>query len=319
MTVIKPIIEESTLVTILSDIYCLTEPISCKFLRRSFNDHYSIKSGTKQFILRVYINNKNYIRSINDFRFELDFLEYLFINKLPVIPPIKSINNQNLCKFNLNQETVYIALFSFAKGTAIDINLNKDQATNFGEIIAKLHLSSKNFKSKYSRYCLDVQSLIEEPLQLIGKYAYSFGLGNLSFFDNHSKKLIDRINDLPINNETFGIVHGDPNPSNYHFSNENGFSLFDFDHCAYGYRIHDLAVIRLCFPEKVYDAILGGYELIRPLQDIERDCLEVYTDFLLIRKFGDILNMLELTDNDESKKQLVTQNALCLLKNMIET
>jgi hypothetical protein len=81
MQVSNSIIEETTLETSLSNFYDLPEPISCKFIRRSFNDHYIVVAGSKQFILRVYLNNKSYISCINDIHFELDFLE-LFLSIL---------------------------------------------------------------------------------------------------------------------------------------------------------------------------------------------------------------------------------------------
>jgi Ser/Thr protein kinase RdoA (MazF antagonist) len=210
-----------------------------------------------------------------------------------------------------------LALFPYAKGRPINEDLNISQSINLGEIIAKLHLYSNNLKSQYSRYSLDVRRLVEEPLHIIEEYTRLFGFGNLSFFSGHSRILIDSINNIPIDEETYGIVHGDPNPSNFYFSNNDGFSLFDFDHCAFGYRIHDLAVIRLSFPEKVYKTVLKGYEQIRTLKSAERDCIKIYSDILLIKKFSDIYNMLDITGADERKKQLITQNAYSTLKDIV--
>lgn len=318
MKVENSIIKESTLLSSLSNLYDLDEPINCKFIRRSFNDHYIVESGTKRYIIRVYINDKNYIRCINDIHFELNLLEFLYSQKLPVVPPIKSNNNKNLCLLELDNENRYLTLFPYAKGSPIDINLNNNQSTRLGEIIAKLHLSSNNFTSEYSRYSLDVRSLIEEPLHNIEKHTCSFGLGKLTFLNDLSLMLINSINNIPIADETYGIIHGDPNPSNFFFSRMEGFSLFDFDHCAFGYRIHDLAVIKLSYPERVYKEVLKGYELTRPLQIAEKNRIEIYSDILLIKKFSDIYNMLEITSADESKKQLITQNAYNTLQGMVK-
>ncbi|MBS4176931.1 phosphotransferase [Lederbergia citrea] len=317
MQFLNSIIEETTLETALSNFYDLPGPISCKFIRRCFNDHYIVAVGSKQFILRVYINNKSYISCINDIHFELDFLEYLYSYKQPVIPPIKSKNNQNLTFLKFNNETRYLALFPYAKGSPINENLNISQSINLGEIIAKLHFYSNNFKSQFSRYSLDVRRLVEQPLQTIEEYCRLFSFGNLSFFRGYSRFLIHSIKNIPIDDETYGMVHGDPNPSNFYFSNDDGFSLFDFDHCAFGYRIHDLAVIRLSFPEKVYKTVLRGYEQIRRLKNAERDCINIYSDILLIKKFSDIYNMLDITGADERKKQFITQNAYNTLKNIV--
>lgn len=308
------IIEETTLESSLSNFYYLKEPIRCTFIRRSFNDHYIVESNNEKYILRVYINNKSYIYNINDIHFELSFLEYLHGKNIPVIPPIKSKTNQTLCALQVDKEYRYIALFPFAKGAPIDHNLNRNQSNSLGEILAKLHMCSNGFNSDKSRYHLDIQTLIEEPLQRIEEYSSLYGFGNLSFFSNKSSLLIESILKIPMDTETYGLVHGDPNPSNFFFSDKEGFSVFDFDHCAFGFRIHDLAVIKLSFPEDVYDEVLKGYEQIRPLKSVERDCVMYYSDILLIKKFSDIYDMLEITDAAESEKYRITENAFNTLK-----
>ncbi|MFC5464208.1 phosphotransferase enzyme family protein [Lederbergia graminis] len=311
------IIEETTLESSLSNFYYLKEPIRCTFIRRSFNDHYIVESNNEKYILRVYINNKSYIHNINDIHFELSFLEYLHGKNIPVIPPIKSKTNQTLCALQVDKGYRYIALFPFAKGAPIDHNLDSKQSNSLGEILAKLHLSSNDFNSVNTRYHLDIQTLIEEPLQKIGSYSSLYGFGNLSFFHNKARLLIESIRNIPKDTETYGLVHGDPNPSNFFFSDKEGFSVFDFDHCAFGFRIHDLAVIKLSFQEEVYDEVLKGYEQIRPLKSVERDWIKSYSDILLIKKFSDIYDMLEITDAAESEKYRITENAFNTLK-MIE-
>ncbi|GHH99456.1 phosphotransferase [Neobacillus kokaensis] len=317
MVNLNTVIDEPTLVKTVSGFYNLTGPISCKFIRRSFNDHYLIKAGTKQYVLRVYLNNKNYIHNIDEIKFELDYLQYLNSKGIPVMDPIISNNNKNFIALKMNDETRYLTLFPFASGFPIDENLYREQSNSLGQIIAKLHLCSNNFVSKYSRYHLDIKTLIEDPLSIIEKNTYLYGLGNISFFKNHTNKLIDYINNLPIDVNSYGLIHGDLNPSNLYFSNKNGFSLFDFDHCGYGYRIHDLAVIKLSFPDQVYKAILNGYEEIRPLYTVEKNCIEVYSDILLIKKFSDIYNMLEITGGNREQKKLITQNAYNTLKEFV--
>jgi Ser/Thr protein kinase RdoA (MazF antagonist) len=265
--------------------------------------------------LRLYLNNKNFIRSKEDIYFELDFLEYLFSSNIPVVSPIKGKSNQNHHVLTLDGKTHTIALFPFAKGQPIEIELDNCQAQSLGKIFARMHDASSNYKSSYSRFKLNMENLIEEPLNFIEKYARSYGLCDL-FFEKHKHTLKDALHQVPINEDTYGLIHGDPNPSNYHYCQEQGFTLYDFDHCGYGFRIHDLAVMKLCFPEGVFHSILSGYESVRPLQDMEKNRLDVYADILLIRKFLDIFNMLEITGKDNNEKRIVTLNAINTLKDL---
>lgn len=309
-------IEKSIILSCLSGLYNLEEPLRCKLIRRSFNHHYLIETPSDNFVLRVYLNNKNYIRSKEDIYFELDFLEYLFSRKIPVVPPIKGKNNQNNYVLSLNGATHTIALFPFAKGHPIKLDMDNSQALTIGRIFARLHTESSNYKSDYSRFRLNTESLIEEPIRTIEKYARSYCLCDLSFLETQKNTLKVALQNIPFNEDTYGLIHGDPNPSNYHYCHENGFTLFDFDHCGYGYRIHDLAVMKLCFPEDVFHSILSGYESVRTLQDMEIRSLDVYADILLIRKFFDIFNMLEITGKDNNEKRIVTLNAINTLKDL---
>ena len=104
----------------------------------------------------------------------------------------------------------------------------------------------------------------------------------------------------------FGIIHGDLNPSNIHYSNSQGFTFFDFDHSAFGWRIHDLSVIKLCFPKDFFEAVLEGYTSIRTLQKIEINSIQFYSDILLIRKFKDILDMGVFKNNSDEKKKFIS-------------
>jgi Ser/Thr protein kinase RdoA (MazF antagonist) len=313
MEVSSKTIDKTYLVSFLRDTYHLNSPFYLEFLRTSFNDHYILWTPNQQFVLRLYLNGKHYIHSSDDIRFELNLLQYLYLNDVDVIPPIVNRYNQNLSEFFGNGEIRYLALFPYAAGKPINQYLTKEQAIKLGELIGKLHLNAQQF----SRHHLNVKSLIEDPLQHIENYTEMFGLGKLTTSKRYLKILMERLNELPRTNQAYGIIHGDPNPSNFYFCEEKGFSIFDFDHCAYGYRIHDLAVIKLSFPEKIYNFIQDGYEHIRPLQTKEKNFIKTYSDILLIKKFKDIFNMLEITDAGIDKKRRVTLNACNTIERII--
>ena len=54
--------------------------------------------------------------------------------------------------------------------------------------------------------------------------------------------LMDEIKALPIERETFGLMHGDIHPGNFHYDGKE-LTIFDFDDAAYNYFIHDLAMV----------------------------------------------------------------------------
>lgn len=282
-------------------MYGISEPFDCTFIRRSFNDHYLIKTKNKSYILRVYLNNKYYINDISDFNYELELISFLASKNIPVSYPIRNKDKLFLSRVLLNNETRFISMFSFAEGVPLDTTLKKNLAMCFGVNIANLHKVSNEFKCKYDRYKIDLNYLIKEPMEMLRKYSIKHELDNLDFFIPYERYLYNRLQDLPVNSEAYGIIHGDLNPSNIHLDDKGDITIFDFDNCAYGWRIHDLAVIKLCYDKNTYEAILDGYKFERTLSKTEEGLIELYGKTLIIRKYKDVLSMLKISNNGISK------------------
>mgnify|MGYP001425902673 CR=1 FL=1 len=301
MTPLNEIINIDKIKEIIVNSYSISEPFDCTFIRRSFNDHYLIQTNDDRYILRVYLNNKYYINSISDFSFELDLLDFIASKNIPVSHPIRNKEKQFTTKFFYNNETRLITLFTFAEGVPINTTLEKNLAMRFGEIIADLHKKFNEFKSEHQRYKIDIDYLISEPIKMLQVYSNKHGLENLNFFEPYIKYLYSQLRELPVNNEAYGIIHDDLNPSNIHIDNSGNITVFDFDHCAYGWRIHDLAVIKLCYDKNTYEAILEGYINKKDISETEVQLIGLYAETLIIRKFKDVLSMLKICNNDRSK------------------
>jgi len=300
MIPINVIIDNDRIKETVINSYGIPEPFECTFIRRSFNDHYLIQTNNERYILRAYINNKYYIKDINDFNFELELLAFLASKNIPVSYPIKNKSNQLLSKVQYNNEIRFIAMFPFAEGTPFNTKLDKKVSIHFGEIIANLHKSSNEFKSNRQRYRIDLNYLINEPLEILQEYSLKYELCNLDFFSPYAKFLYNQFQVLPVNNETYGIIHGDLNPSNIHLDDKGNITIFDFDHCAYGWRIHDLAVIKLCYDKNTYEKVLEGYTSKISLSKTEERLIELYAKTLIIRKYKDVICMLKISKNDIS-------------------
>ncbi|MGL5381789.1 phosphotransferase [Clostridium sp.] len=297
MTSLNVSIETNEIKYIVQKLYGIFEPFNCTFIRRSFNDHYLIQTQNKKYILRVYLNNKYYINDINDFNCELELLYFLMLKNMPVSYPIKNKDNLFLSKVILNNELRFIAMFSFAEGSPLTSVLEDDLAINLGKNIADLHKTFDEFSSKYNRYKINIDYLIKEPIEMLRKYAVHYELDNLSFFIPYEKYLCSKLKELPINRYSYGIIHGDLNPSNIHVDEKGNIIIFDFDHCAYGWRIHDLAVVKLCYEKNTYEAILDAYILKRKLSKTEEQLIELYSNALILRKYKDILSMIKINNH----------------------
>ncbi len=301
--------------------YSLDQPLICTFLRRSFNDHYLVQSGRQRFVVRIYMNDKYYIKSPADFNFELELLQYLAAIDCPVAYPLRSTKDEMISNFYDGTTNRYCVLFSYAQGTQIETSLSFDLSKLFGETIAKFHLAVDGFSSEFSRYQLDLDYLIIQPLALLSMICEKYNLASLEFFKPYADYLYRAIAVLIADSSNaqspiWGIIHGDLNPSNIHIDDIEGLTLFDFDHCGYGLRIHDLAVVHLCFDKATYTVFLEAYCGSRLLTQLEKDLIPLYAETLMIRKFMDVLCMMQTTKNSDFDEMAYVIGAVDYLRDL---
>jgi len=297
------------------NLYDLNEPLKCSFIRRSFNDHYLIENEYGRYIVRVYLNDKYYIEDVNDINFELDFLTFLKSRNVCVSYPIKNLKGEYLTPIEVTGERKYMTLLSYADGYPLEDNLTDDTALRLGEIIAQIHIQSDDFDSDKKRYKIDTGYLIDEPIELLKELSIKYSLklpDSVYQFVLDMKVMLDEI---PCNDDTFGLIHADLNPSNIHVDESGKVTVFDFDHCAIGYRIHDLAVVKLCYDERSFNSVMNSYKERRNISDIEERLIDVYSKALLLRKYKDVISMERICCYEEN----LHFNEKDYVKNAIET
>jgi Ser/Thr protein kinase RdoA (MazF antagonist) len=304
------VLEPEFLIPTISTNYNLSSPLECEFIRRGFNDHYLVKTAGERYIFRVYLRDKYYISSPDDFRFELEFLTFLAGRGVPVAEPIEAQNGGFLVKIQLPENVRFAALFRFAEGVELAKYTPKtpELSERLGGNVAKLHLYADSFKTSYSRYHLDFRYLIDEPLQTLEKHLLERGKGDLNFFKPFAAELKAQISQLP-KASTYGIIHADLHGRNIHYDDKAGFCIFDFDHCAYGWRAYDFATFS-DIPAERWMAFLEGYESVRPLSQLEKDAIPAFTKLRAIWDIGDILNTFPLwgkTPDDDYLEESVNR------------
>lgn len=273
--------------------------MSCQLIRRGFNDTYLVNAGQSSYIFRVYLNHKYYISSIDNYRFELELLMHLKGDDLPVACPIYANSGDLLCQFNTAQGARSSALFSYAPGEEVSKeSFSEDIARKLGMTMAQLHLSANRFSSGLTRYHLNFTYLIDKPLQSIeaqlSEHTHTPGAEDqvrelTAFIESlgEIEALRAQVENIPLNDNTYGIIHADLHPGNFHCRNGE-LTLFDFDHCAYGWRAYDL-VIALFMSDSIRDAMIDGYESVRPLTGAEHEALPALSQLRKLWDVGDVL------------------------------
>ena len=276
--------------------YEIRPPVTAKLLQRGFNDAYLVTDGDGvRRVLRVYTKDKYWLGSDADVRFELELLDHLGMVGLSVAHPYRRRSGELLGRLDAPEGPRSYALFTFAPGQPLGSHpFNERLWHAIGLEIARLHGAMDTFESSDSRHHLDLETLIDMPLAAIKPYVTPEEADTYSELNDIGQHLKDVISSNTWGPGTYGPIHADPHDGNIHVTAEGTFTLFDFDHCGFGWRAYDLAPFyrHPAAPEegrRKWTAFLAGYEEVRTLSASERDSLPVFTACRALWDVGDWL------------------------------
>ncbi|MET1415168.1 phosphotransferase [Roseibium sp. HPY-6] len=278
-------------------------------IRKGFNHSFLVETDQGQFVLRIYLNGKYYIRDSQDFLFELELLTFLHSKGLPVVRPVANRWNGLLSTHRAQNATRHLAVFHFVQGVNAeqaveDGALVRSHVPGIGRSFALIHQVSDSFVSRYHRYHLNLETcLLDEPIRFFERLLAEQDMGDLSFFNERADELRRRISALCKHSPSYGLIHADLNVENILFSKDGHYTIIDFDHCAYGWRAYDFAVAAFQNPD-MRDEFLLGYETVRALSDLEKELIPVFVQLSRIWNHYDIARFLPLWGESLSTQHL---------------
>lgn len=177
-------------------------------------------------------------------------------------------------------ESIICTLLGWVEGQFFTPDvINLEQVHAAGEFLARLHSFAFVPSPDFVRPRLDADGLFGESAQ----YKLDNGMAIFSeaqqavfaAVETRVRNIMQLLGQSP---EHFGLIHADFIAKNMLF-NVDGVGAVDFDNCAWGYYLYDLAPALLQFsiepryPE-LREAFLGGYTAVRPIADEDRAALE---------------------------------------------
>ncbi len=275
----------------VASAYPIAAPILCEFIRRGFNDHYLITTPDAMYVFRVYFQGKYYIAGADDFRFELELLQHLQNQGVPVASAVPTRFGKLLGSLMGGEGTRYCALFQYAAGKEREA-LTPARGYLLGQTMARFHSVADTYRTSYSRYHFDLAYLVERPMALIRNVFHHYGRETeLEPFLPAVAEWQRQICRIPMIAPTYGIIHGDPHSGNFRITEDDQITLFDFDHGGYGWRAYDVAVCKGDMADETWQAFVRGYQEIRMLTVEE---LEAIPAFLKVRPIWDKGDMLAM-------------------------
>ncbi len=263
----------------------------CLFWNRGLSDIYLIETSDKTYILKV---SHHHWRSKTDIQFELEFLDFLYQQDIPVANPLKTKTGELFVTIHAVEGDRYAALFPYAPGEVPQGDLNLDQSIVMGQTLGKIHASSLEFCNKTPRQALDLKYLLDDSFEVILPYLDRQSQ-DLAYLEQAISKIKQQLTCLEQTSPLWSVCWGDPHSGNVHFTQDNQITLFDFDQCGYGWRVFDIAKffqvsLNAGIKRQVRDAFLDAYQEIQQLTDAEVLSLQALTQMAHIWSWAISIN-----------------------------
>ncbi|WP_020580381.1 phosphotransferase [Actinopolymorpha alba] len=267
--------------------YHLGLPRGSRLMQAAGNDTYAVDIAGTPYVLRVYGPKRWHISGPNDYRFELGLLRHLHAEGVPVSVPMPRRDGDLLGQLTSRGVRRCFSLFSWAPGVPghTDV-LKKPQAYLIGQTLAEIHLAADRYQPEpgHSRYTLDEHTLLDRFVDELEPSLLQDDPSDVAFIRSQVADISRRIRAFDPGPGGWGIVHGDVQPLNHHFTEDGQIIWFDFDLCGYGWRTYDIAYYYTRIPQSVRAPLIEGYESVRPLSRAEHEMLPTIGRLAWIRE-----------------------------------
>jgi len=278
-------------------LYSIEPDCTCRFISHGCNDTYKI-SGENNYYLRIY--RLSWRGKKNDILAEAKLLNFLGKNSdISITAPIKKLDGEFLSEVNAPEGTRYVALFKSAIGESK--KLNAKRSSEYGKMVAKIHLEADKINEKLDRFHIDLEHLLHKSLEH-AKPFFAKRKEDYTYLESIAEKLGNEINKrLSKDPSIYGICHGDLHSENVFFDKDDNPSIFDFDCFGYGWRSYDIAsFLRSLADEQsdywkketkikvdsLWDSFLTGYSETRKLTKEELEAIYIFVPIRKIWALG---------------------------------
>lgn len=286
LPIVHSILHADAVCEVIAQHWDLPKPLFCELLARGMNDNYLLRCGSEQLAVRLW-NARG--RTGEEIDYELDFIDFLQAEGLPVSPAIKTKDGENYVAIEAPEGRRYIGLFAWAQGRELIEVLSGEYARQLGELMGRLHLVSPRFPGGNSRL-LGHADLIREQFPAVAQRV-AHRPDDLAFYTRVAEalpKAIDAMGEAA----PMAPTHGDMTVFNV-FEQNGKLILMDFETCGYGHLSHELGSFcwsanKNRFPPEIAQNYLAAYDAVRPRAKAEKDLFPL---FLCMKDFTQLCGL----------------------------
>lgn len=196
------------------------------------------------YVLKITPKSKSNPEEARQLIEKLEFINYLVENGVRVAKPIPSPAGGWVETVETEQAIYLVNALTKAEGKHLDLYNLPGGDTGFfqgwGQVTGQMHRYAKSYKS-WRKNPGD-----GSPPSEIGNWKgeHQFFAGWCPYDDVRAKwlELGQKIEELPINRDGYGLIHNDLHPWNMIVNTRGEITVIDFDVCAYHYFIKDIAI-----------------------------------------------------------------------------
>nr|WP_301953185.1 phosphotransferase [Paenibacillus tritici] len=284
-------------------------------LSSSSNEVYRFVKNNQPHILRMSAKPEVYVEQIQA---ELDWVCYLARHGVPTSLPIHASDGQLTAVYGQKEHCYIATAFHMAPGCFFDKNnpqlWGHSIFRRWGEIMGRIHLLTKTYstasaarRSDWARRDIANSNLHQ---------------GRYRMLVDKLKSLEDTISTLPKDTESYGLIHNDFHPYNFHID-KGEITVFDFDDSIYGWFALDIAIAAVHavwwgspgddrqskhnFAARFLNEFLAGYSINNDLADCWIQQIPLFMDY---RNICSYFWWLSDWDGDETRLSEAQQAAV---------
>ena len=209
--------------------------LTCRLLVRNVSDTYTLSDRHTRYIFKIY---RDAHRKLDEIRGEVELLLQLGEHHIPVAAPIPDRTGNTVQQFQAAEGTRNGVLFQYARGKVV-LQPDDGQLGIIGRELARMHNVTAACTLHHSRIVYDYHTTLDKPLQTITT-RFADLPEEYGYLTDLATETISALNALNTDDFSYGYCHYDFLPKNFHFDEDNGVTIFDFDWVGRGYLVNDL-------------------------------------------------------------------------------
>jgi len=253
---------------------------NCRLLIHNVSDTYLLESeeNNSKYIFKVFRNSH---RSLEEIYGEIELLSILKEKGAKVSIPIKDLEGNYIQLFHVAEGVKRGVMFSFAPGK-VSYHLNEAQIEIIGHEMARIHNITADMELSNKRKSYDIDALLTNPV-IVLKPSFKDLSEEYQYLIEVSDRVANKIRQFDLSKFSYGYCHYDFLPKNFHFTDDNQITVFDFDFAGRGWLANDVASFYVFFFIEVYSVkrlsqveadwlfavFIKAYREIRPFSDEE--------------------------------------------------